>query len=64
MGSLETDDPDNRVLCTSAKISIVTIDYRLSPEHPFPTQAEDSFAALKWVSWAQHVSRSTLTLDI
>ncbi|KZS88460.1 hypothetical protein SISNIDRAFT_459681 [Sistotremastrum niveocremeum HHB9708] len=49
MGSLETDDPDNRVLCTSAKISIVTIDYRLSPEHPFPTQAEDSFAALKWV---------------
>lgn len=50
MGSFETDDPDNRNLCVNARVSIVSIDYRLAPEHPFPTQVEDSYAGLKWVS--------------
>lgn len=47
VGSLGVDDHDNRMLCTKAKISIVTINCRLAPEHPFPTQIDDSFDALK-----------------
>ncbi|KZT34662.1 hypothetical protein SISSUDRAFT_1052459 [Sistotremastrum suecicum HHB10207 ss-3] len=49
MGNLEVDDHDNRNLCVNARIVIVSIDYRLAPEYPFPTQVDDSFAALKWV---------------
>lgn len=50
MGNLEVDDHDNRNLCVNARIVIVSIDYRLAPEYPFPTQVDDSFAALKWVN--------------
>ncbi|CCM02387.1 uncharacterized protein FIBRA_04483 [Fibroporia radiculosa] len=47
-GSLDTDDFYLRDLSVDLQISIVNVDYRLAPEHPFPNGLNDCYAALKW----------------
>jgi len=37
-----------RALAKHAKAIVVSADYRLAPEHTFPTQPEDAFAAYQW----------------
>ncbi|KAH9900733.1 Alpha/Beta hydrolase protein [Cubamyces lactineus] len=49
LGSIELDDYALRGWCVKHKISIVNVDYRLAPEHPFPTAVNDCHTALKWV---------------
>ncbi|KZT34668.1 hypothetical protein SISSUDRAFT_1052467 [Sistotremastrum suecicum HHB10207 ss-3] len=48
-GDRETDDLDLRSYCVSENIVIVSVDYRLAPEHLFPTAVNDCYEALKWV---------------
>jgi acetyl esterase len=49
IGSLDSHDPICRQLCAQAECLVVSVDYRLAPEHRFPAAVEDSFAALQWV---------------
>ncbi|EIW57077.1 uncharacterized protein TRAVEDRAFT_49887 [Trametes versicolor FP-101664 SS1] len=49
VGNIELDDYFLRQLSVEHKLSTVNIEYRLAPEHPFPTAVNDCLAALKWV---------------
>ena len=49
-GSINTHDPLCRRLCAEAGVIVVSADYRLAPEHPFPAAAEDCYAALCWAA--------------
>ena len=49
IGNLDSADGACRVLTNASGAAVVSVDYRLAPEHKFPAAADDSFAATKWV---------------
>ncbi len=50
LGSVETHDALCRRLAARAGISIVSVEYRLAPEHPFPAAHDDAASALRWAA--------------
>jgi len=50
IGDLDTHDSICRFLATAAGVLVLSVDYRLAPEHPFPAAAEDAGAAFRWAA--------------
>lgn len=49
IGSLETHDSLCRQLALRSGAAVISLDYRLAPEHPFPAAVDDCWAALRWL---------------
>lgn len=49
LGSIETHDGVCRALARAGRVRVVSIDYRLAPEHVFPAALDDADAALRWI---------------
>ena len=60
VGSLTTHDVLCRQLCRHGHCAVVSLDYRLAPEHRFPTAVHDAWDALNWLQQQGH----TLGLDL
>lgn len=50
VGDLDMVETICRTICRDASIVVVSIDYRLAPEHPFPAGLEDVIAVTRWVA--------------
>jgi acetyl esterase len=48
-GTIESHDPICRALANAGACRIVSVDYRLAPEHRFPAAVDDALAAVKYV---------------
>jgi len=50
LGSIETHDTTCRFLCAGAAAVVMSVGYRLAPEHRFPAGLQDGMAALQWAT--------------
>lgn len=50
VGSLNTHDEACRVLCKHAEVAVLSVDYRLAPEHKAPAAVDDCVAAFQWAA--------------
>ncbi len=48
-GDLDSHDPACRFLAQRSGVRVLSVDYRLAPEHPFPAAYDDAVAAYRWV---------------
>ncbi len=50
IGSIESDNTRCAVMAQRAGVVVISVEYRLAPEHPFPAAIDDTVAAVRWVS--------------
>ncbi len=59
IGTIDTHDVVCRALCAAASAVVVSVGYRLAPEHRFPAASDDCVAATEWVA----ANASTIGVD-
>jgi acetyl esterase len=59
LGNLDTHDHICRNIAMASGAAVISPDFRLAPEHPFPAAVEDAYAALAWI----HEHAVSLGLD-
>lgn len=50
IGNLDSHDVVCRTLADEGQLIVISVDYRLAPEHRFPAAVEDAIAATEWIS--------------
>ena len=58
IGNIETHDSTCRRLANKSRCQVISIDYRLAPEHPFPASTDDSVAAFR------HIRDNALSFEV
>lgn len=59
LGDLDTHDNVARALAVDSGHAVLSVDYRLAPEHPFPAPLDDAVTATRWA----HANAGTLGCD-
>lgn len=49
-GSIDSHDSLCRTLAEQAQVRVISVDYRLAPEHPFPSAPDECWAAWTWIT--------------
>jgi acetyl esterase len=55
IGDLDSHDVVCRKLADEGRLIVISVDYRLAPEHKFPAAVDDAIAATKWI--AEHAGK-------
>jgi acetyl esterase/lipase len=50
LGDIDQEDPSCKQYALAGKCNVLSVDYRLAPENPYPAPLEDCYAALKWLA--------------
>lgn len=50
LGSIDTHDGACRILAKESGVQVISVNYRLAPEHPFPAAPQDAVAAFRYVA--------------
>lgn len=50
LGDLDSSDTNAWGLCEQADAVVVSVDYRLTPEHPYPAAFNDCYGVLEWLA--------------
>lgn len=50
VGTMDMFDAFARMLAVESQCKVISLEYRLAPEHPFPGAVDDAHAALRWVA--------------
>jgi len=50
LGDIDQEDVTSKQFTLAANCVVVSVEYRLAPEHPYPAPLEDCYAALKWLA--------------
>jgi len=61
IGDLDTHDGLCRLFANASGCRVISVEYRLAPEHKFPAAVEDAYAAASWV--AEHARESGIDPD-